>query len=218
VKTLKIINYCFCPLSIFCILITGSRTGVFALAPAILYIGISASKLRIAYKAIMAVFATGVLLLVISITPDHTAKRLLSLGESIRYSDFGGRSDLWNRSIELFLSHPFLGIGCGALNSGEAIGEVAHNTFLSILTELGSIGLTIFILMLLIVMRQAAIGLRLKMRVWLFLLAVWGTGCMSLSWELTKTTWFIMSIIIASGKLINSEENSELSEPSGVLR
>jgi O-antigen ligase len=205
-KLLRIIYFCFCPLAIFSILISGSRTGVFALAPAFLYIGFSLGKLKRVYKLILAAFGIGVLLYITSLIPTDTAERLLSVEASIRNFDLGGRGELWLQSIDIFLGHPIIGIGSGALLAEEMLGEVAHNTFLSVLTELGLIGLIIFVSMLVIVGHQAAVGLKKSMEIWIVLLATWTIGCMSLSWELTKTTWLIMSLIIASGRLVNQQK------------
>lgn len=56
---------------------------------------------------------------------------------------FQGRMALWDAALGAFRAHPLLGIGQGKLV--EAIGQVAHNSFLQAFAELGLAGGTIFI-------------------------------------------------------------------------
>jgi O-antigen ligase len=206
-KLLIIANFCFCPLAVLCILLTGSRTAVFSLAPALLFIAFSVVNLKFVYKAIIAACTVAILLFIISLIPDDTAERLLSIGESVNNYDMGGRGELWHKSTAIFLEHPIIGVGCGALRNEELLGEVAHNTFLSVMAELGLIGFSIFVAMLAVVGHKAVLELKRRIGIWFIVLAIWTIGCMSLSWELTKTTWLIMSIIIACERLGDSKES-----------
>jgi putative inorganic carbon (HCO3(-)) transporter len=75
------------------------------------------------------------------------ALSLISSGRQLDLSASSGtaqaRVQLWGSSLQLFASHPFLGVGPGML--AELIGHVAHNSFLQCYAELGWIGGTVFL-------------------------------------------------------------------------
>jgi O-antigen ligase len=76
---------------------------------------------------------------------------------------------------------------------------VAHNTFLSVLTELGIIGISLFLAVLACVLAAAfQITPRLERETWLIALGVWAVGVFTLTWENRKTTWIIFALILQS--------------------
>jgi O-antigen ligase len=78
------------------------------------------------------------------------------LSSSLSQLSTDARWELWKRSLELWREHPVLGVGLGQFGrfSGDILGEsrftgtgfVAHNTFLSFLAELGTVGFCLALL------------------------------------------------------------------------
>ena len=147
-KIIKIICYSFIPSAFFAIILTASRTAILTVLPGIFFILGSLNRMKRFHRSMIFIFAIILLFVGQSIIPQETLERLSTFGTSISSGDLGGRTDLWRGSIQIFIDHPLLGIGSGSTASSLQLGAVAHNTFLSILSELGLFGFIIFICMI----------------------------------------------------------------------
>lgn len=106
--------------------LTHSRGSVLAL----LALAIVAARRRIG--TVPAFIVAGVLFL--GASASH-----FTGGREISADSGAGRMDLWSAGLQLFLSHPILGIGINKLAS--YIGHTAHNTIVVCAAELGLTGL-----------------------------------------------------------------------------
>ena len=87
------------------------------------------------------------------------------------------RTNNWAEGIRSFELHPLLGVGGNMYRTVNTWDKVAHNSFLSVLVELGFVGLILFLLMLAMAYGAAFVQKRLRDRVfWLTLLLVWTIG------------------------------------------
>lgn len=140
------------------LLLTESRGGLVALAVTAVAVAVYAGPLRArALAAVCCAGAVGVCYYAFVAPPE-------SLTRITHFSAGGGtgRSDLWTIALEMWRDHPLLGIGAGNFQTVEpryAVGaanltrvdlvidtpKVAHNTYLHVLTELGVVGLTLFL-------------------------------------------------------------------------
>jgi O-antigen ligase len=93
------------------------------------------------------------------------------------------------------------------------LGAFAHNTFLSILAELGLIGFVLFAGILAIVTHKALTQMKGLSALWLTVLAIWAIGSFSLTWEFRKPTWLFFSLIIISGSLLSRDDRVPLTKP-----
>jgi O-antigen ligase len=152
-RFLTIINICYIPLAVFAILLTGSRTSLFAIIPALIFI-LWPNRLDISRYLFISIFLAVSLLVIRTLLPAGTIERLASFSVSISSEDIGGRFILWEQALTVFQAHPILGSGSGTLNT--VIGALAHQTYLSILAETGLVGASIFACILAIVLNQAA--------------------------------------------------------------
>jgi O-antigen ligase len=123
--------------------------------------------------------------------------RLGTLESSIESADLGGRVELWRQAILIFSKHPFLGLGGGTLDS--AIGSAAHNTFVSIAAETGSIGFMLFLSILAVAFFQALNAPSGNSGLWVAIFLTWVIGVSSLSWEFRKLTWLFLNFIVIEG-------------------
>jgi O-antigen ligase len=195
---LKVINYAFIPLALLSTILTASRTALITDIPGFLYIAGTMHKVKPFYRVLVISIIFTAFIIVWPLIPQATFDRLSTFSTSISGNDLGGRTRLWKESFEIFLKHPILGIGSNALSSTGQLGAFAHNTFLSIMAELGLVGLTLFLSVLLIVFLQAIKQPNTFLVLWMTVLAVWFIGVYTLTWEYTKATWFFLSLIVMS--------------------
>jgi len=128
---------------------------------------------------------------------------------SIASGDLGGRVNLWLQSILYFYDNPIIGIGSGAISSPFVVGVLAHNTFLSVLTELGLIGFILFMSMLVVTLKQAIKQNKNYASLWVTILAIWAIGVFTLTWEYRKVTWLILILIIVGANLRDRQNGTE---------
>jgi len=203
---LKIINITYIPLAFFSIFLTGSRTSLFALIPAIIFI-LLPKGFKIGRYLLILVFLVVGLIIIYTLLPAAIISRLATVFSSISSEDIGGRVNLWRGAISIFLAHPFLGNGAGVLKT--IIGTLAHQTFLSVLAETGLIGFLLFLCILGVVFNQAARLLEKYSGLWFSVFYTWFIGLFSLSWETKKVTWLFLSFIIIEAIALQEHYRAE---------
>jgi len=93
----------------------------------------------------------------------------------------------------------------------SSIGSAVHNTLLSIAADTGIIGLILFLLILGTVVHQAVSLPKGTAGLWLAIFLTWLIGVLSLSWDVKKLTWIILSLVIIEssfGAQLNAQESS----------
>jgi O-antigen ligase len=111
------------------------------------------------------------------------------------------RTVLWAAGLQVFRDHPFLGVGAGAYAPATVrmvdVPLIAHNTFLSVLVELGVLGAVLLTALLALLVYKAFQLPFFERRTWLALLTTWAVGASALSWENRKATWFLFGLLAA---------------------
>ena len=212
---LKLVNLAYIPLSIFAVVLTGSRTSLIAVIPFGIYL-VGTQQIKFNQK----LFGFGALLIallaMLPLIPQNIIARLGTLGASIGAGDLGGRVDLWQEGIAALAEQPITGIGGGAMD--YKIGAAVHNTFISIVTETGFVGFGLFLSILGLVIYKVSILPRRTSGAMLTILMTWAIGVLSLSWEFRKITWIILSFaIIESCFGEEAERQSENIKFSGEI-
>jgi O-antigen ligase len=202
-RILKVVNFAFIPLALFAAILTGSRTALVTNIPGLLYIAGTMNKLKPVYRILVFAIIVTAFIVIWPLIPQATFNRLSTIGNSIAGNDLGGRTRLWRESFAIFLNHPFLGIGSDALGAPGQLGAYAHNTFLSIMAELGLVGLFLFLGVLSIVVFQAISQPKPFAILWVTVIAIWLIGAVSLTWEYTKGTWFFLTLVVISAGVYN---------------
>jgi O-antigen ligase len=182
---------------------------LFAVAPAILYMLWTSSRLKLISRILLLAALIAIALTLLPHLPQSALGRLETVGTSIASGDLGGRVNLWRMAMAEFLTHPLVGIGSGAFSSATIAGTYVHNTFLSILTETGMIGFVLFAVMLAIVTYQALRQPKESSRLWGCVLLVWAVAAVSLTFELKKATWLFLSFIVISASLPSMRRRTE---------
>jgi len=219
-KILRLINFAYLPAALFSILLTGTRMAIFAVIPAFAYILGTSNRLKPTVRISSLVILVGAMFWMEPLIPRSILERLGTTGISIVTGDLGGRVNIWLTSLSFFYSHPIVGIGSGALDSNYVMGVMAHNTFLSVLTEVGLIGFVLFMCMLVVITQQALKQEKYYAILWITILAIWTIGVFTLTWEYKKASWLILTLIIVGANLNNrqiSQENRASSLPKSKI-
>jgi hypothetical protein len=136
-----------------------------------------------------------------ALVPQSSLERLGTTATSIAEGDLNQRGTIWLEGIDVVADHPLLGIGSGAFRGAVASGKVAHNVYLSVLTETGIIGFILFGIILAIVVHEALHQSRWESRLWLSVLLVWALGASVHTWEQKKPTWLFLGLVVVSAAL-----------------
>jgi O-antigen ligase len=188
-------------LAVSALLMTGSRGALIALMGSLLMIPMTFRKWTFRQKAVMAVVVVAAIMTAIAIVPASTWDRMSTTGTEIRQGTMDARTVIWRAGIDVFLDHPFFGIGGGAfataIERNVVIAWVAHNSFLSVLVELGIVGFAIFAVLLVMLIYSAMRLPVLGRSLWLVMLLTWALGASGMTWENTKPTWLIFGLLVA---------------------
>lgn len=144
-------------LSVLAILLTASRTGLVALAAAVLTAVVVAGPRRRAPIALLALALAGVAVFYFAaLAPEQAREHVAG------YQTGTGRTDIWTVGWRMVEAEPVHGVGAGnfpvssihyLLEPGSIIRDdfivddpkVAHNIYLDTLAELGIVGLVLFV-------------------------------------------------------------------------
>ena len=208
---LKWINIAYIPAALVGIALSGTRTALIASIPAMAY-GISTlNRLSLRIKTLILIFfVLAAVLLLPDLNSLRSFQRFRTTTSEITTGDLNERTLIWRDGLATFVQHPLLGIGSNMYRSINTLGKVAHNSYLSILIEVGLIGLSLFAIILAMALTMAWAQPKWDSSFWLALLLVWSIGCFTLSWEYRKTTWLFLGLLVASAAI--NETNHQVKD------
>jgi O-antigen ligase len=193
------------------IILTGSRAGLIALLVSLLVIPLCFKQVSSFTKATVLVVVIATLSAGLSWLPQDAVKRFSSIGDEVIQGSMAGRRELWAAGWEQFKQHPLLGVGCGgfpeAISVASITTNVAHNTYLSVATELGTVGFLVWVMCLGCLGFDVLHMPKPQRWVWGTVLLSWMVGVSALTWEYTKPTWLLFAMLMAQARL--SRENME---------
>ena len=207
---MRVVNFAYLPIAVFAMVLTGTRGAVVASIPSALFVvwSIWKSTGRTRIFGATAVILAGVLIAMLA--PPALLGRIGSAVDNL--AGAGDRSEtIWRRSLEVFNTHPIVGIGLDAhrvavplgfhITQGVAhssIGKEAHNTPISILVETGLIGLAAAGGLAVILLRSVSRLSGPDIRYWATQLAVIALGAQTLSLEDSKSMWLFFGLAVAA--------------------
>ncbi|MCP4567738.1 MAG: hypothetical protein GY841_09175 [FCB group bacterium] len=150
-RLLKALFFVIIVMFLVSIIFSGSRGAFVALVATIIFLLYREKKLLIGL-VVMAILSAPILYAV----SDQYVDRIKSIGEYDSDESVGIRFRLWSAAIDMVADHPLFGVGTG--NFPVAYGSTyrakgsanlywsPHNVFIQIVTELGLVGITIYLL------------------------------------------------------------------------
>jgi O-antigen ligase len=201
----------YLPLAGSAIMLSGSRAGVVTAAIGIAWVGVWTS--RYSGRALTAVLLliVGGMVFAWRTVPENLWTRVFTIGDELSGGDLNGRAAIWRAGLEVFASHPIAGVGQGGF--GKAVSPAlytraaGHSTLLPVAAELGLVGLALFVAAFASAVPTRRVGGHDRWLAW-SLVTTWGVGSGTLSWELRKTTWFVLLIATALRAMRPSTTNS----------
>jgi O-antigen ligase len=196
-QVLRIVNVAAVPLAIAGIMFSGTRAAMVMVAPSLVYVLVSVTRLRPRDRALSLAGICLLLVALLPLVPTSTIDRILSTATDRSQGDFNGRTELWAGAWSAFKDHPLVGVGTGAYRE-ETSGKVTHDVWLRLSAELGLVGISLFLL-LLVVLVVGATRERGPLRQFsVAVLAVWMIGATVYNLEDKKLTWLVLSLVLAA--------------------
>lgn len=140
-KEYKLFNLLCVAVNAYCILLSGSRSGIILLAAQLTIVCLLGERTESKSDKAKRVMGVICLLLVVvglgvQFVPEDILNRAFGLG-NLSFFDGTGREDRWQHAIDLWLENGFLfGCGWGAYE--------AHGTFFTMLVDVGLVGVALF--------------------------------------------------------------------------
>lgn len=197
---LRTLNILFLPFGTAAIIITGSRMGVVALIP---LIGLATYEILSdqSFRNIAVVMVLPLILLerYLGIMTGPRIEYIQTLPHEIISGEIGGsRAQIWSAGLERGLESPLIGFGTRSFRyavSAPNHPEIsAHNSFLQIFVDLGFIGLTAYLSILLLVSRSAVNNT--YSRGWITFLATFGLIAIANNFELNIILWTLFTFCV----------------------
>ncbi len=199
----------FFPLGLVAVLLTASREGFLA---AVIALGgsvilLTAGRTR---RVVAAVFALPPVMAALwFIVPGATLARLATIPEQLRSGDLNQRLNIWSAGWRAFVHAPLLGTGAGSFVAAAHLAPIdtAHNTALSIVVGGGLCALFLATLLVALAVRYA-LATRGPLRLALVTsLVVWAITSLVATAEENRTTWLLLAMIAAAGRLAAEDPN-----------
>ena len=197
-QVLRILNYAYVPLAVFCIALTATRFVMIMAVPGMLFGVATLGRLKPAWRLAVFIAICGTLLWFPTIIPERSLERLGTVDEEIMSGDLNRRTIFWQEGIDLWKEHPLTGIGAATFERVSPSGRSAHNSFVAILAELGLVGLLLYGLIWATVVFQAWNQPRWESRLWMTVLAVLFVANNALTMAHSKQSWLFFGLLAAS--------------------
>ena len=197
---MRLVNLAYLPAGVLGIILTASRGGfIVAVMGLVLIIPLTLRYTNRSRKIIVVLSLALMCILVIRLVPPKNFERIAQTRSEITEGNFSNRSQIWRAGLEAYSEKPIFGVGTGAFKDattpilGYSID--AHNVYVLILTEMGIVGITLFLLILAITILPL---LRLGSPESPFYLALWLGLILSISVsndENAQHLWTLLAIM-----------------------
>ncbi|HLY39905.1 MAG TPA: O-antigen ligase family protein [Terracidiphilus sp.] len=143
--------------------------------------------------------------------PPMVLQRISTIPQQLMGGNLNHRLNIWSAGWEAFKRAPILGFGAGTFvdAAGTAPVDTAHNSALSILVEMGVVGLIFASLVLVLAVRAALRSRGPKRTALLTALSVWLIASMVGTATESRTTWLLFAMASLAGRLATENQGKE---------
>lgn len=215
----RILAYLLAPVFLYAIFATESRTALIALvATPLLALLVPRLAARLGWR-ILPLYVLGpvalvVIVLAIPSVGESILERYTTLSQLQSADTWSGRWSSWHGALDVIASHPILGVGAGnyaeatlqysatvlqhSFKKGE-VASLAHNIYLGVASELGLVGMLLFLGILFFLFKTAVpIAQRSNLGTGILLgLIVFVIAGMTLPWENNKLVYGLFGSVLA---------------------
>lgn len=199
------LNLLYIPWAMFVIVLSASRGGFLVTAIALAIIPLTYAKLSLRRKLGFLLLLTAGTYGLFQLSGDLQSRlvpnieRLSSTTTELTKGTLNSRTKIWAAGLEVFTHspRPWLGTGSGTFDYAvEPLLDrprASHNAYLSVLVDLGLVGFVLFLSFFVIALLPT---LRTPQRVFYLVLGFsLLVALLPLSWETSKLTWLILSLL-----------------------
>jgi O-antigen ligase len=195
----------YCIVAPIALLLTASRSAALAGGVALCFVPLSRRRLTVSWLMKAGAIGLAASIAVGVLVPRQNWERVLSTRSDIESGYLGGRGEIWDAGLAVFLEHPVLGSGVGAFPTAVApllkTPKAGHNTPLTLLVELGVLGLTLFGILLATGAWMIAGLPPLERKLWAILMTSWLIMAMAHDSHVDKVTWVMLGLMAAQHAL-----------------
>jgi hypothetical protein len=210
-RALQVLNVIHVPAGVVGIMFSGSRVAMVAVAPSLVYVLLTLSRIRPRARVVSLAAVVGAFLALLPLVPESTMERLVNTSGDRTQGDLNGRTELWSRAYATFKEHPITGVGTGAFRE-ETSWKVAHNVWLRFAAELGLVGLGLFLLLLFVLFVRAWRTPGTMRQFSFTILMVWIIGATFYNAEDKKQTWLVLSLVLVGTSLATRKPGDDRTE------
>jgi O-antigen ligase len=215
-RWLNWLNLGYIPMALLAVILAASRGGLIAMLIALTLIPVTFGNLKpIQRLLIISVVSVSVVALFVylpTVFPQlqTNIERLADTATELQEGDLSTRTNIWRAGLEVLSDNLYLGVGLGNFSTAIApiYGRPAapHNVFLSVATELGTMGLLLFLLMLFLVVWPVFTRDYRYRAFHAVLFLVLFVSFLPLGIEYRKMTWFTLTLLATMKPVIVRNE------------
>ena len=194
-RYIPILTVFYVLMAVSVVVMTGSRNGFVGMIEALIYLFFFAPSITKRGRATVAILFVFVGLLIFGMLPRTNIERLGDTANQILTGTLTHRTEIWAAAVPVIDKHLFLGVGLGSFNTATRFRIwVAHNSFIAILTELGAVGLGIFLTILALAVSRVVRRASVKNTCFFVALFItWATVASVADLQLYKITWLMLA-------------------------
>jgi O-antigen ligase len=196
------INRLYLPLGMLGLFLTGSRSGMIVGALALSIVPWTLPRLRFRTKVAAVLVAVICTATAIAYVPAQSWERLSTTREQITTGTLNNRTVIWKAGLSVYPEHPIIGFGVNGFSRATdhvLFGDKgAHNAYISVLIELGFVGMFLFAGVLFYTFRGAWATRSPERKLLLVLFFTLVVGLMPRAWEGKKPTWVVLALLQTS--------------------
>ena len=196
----------YLPIAIVSLGLLASRSGLLIALVSLSLIPLTYGYLGAVRKVVFAVLLGVMAVVAFNAVPASNLERLSTTTEEITTGNVSNREQLWAAGLRTFQRSPLVGIGSGSYSNvveqTRGYGAPSHNAYISVLVELGLVGLVLFLATITVPVLPL---LRLPYKERVFYIVLWLAMLVAFTpnnWETHKSPWFLLALFTTQGAYV----------------
>lgn len=222
---LRWVNLLYLPTAVLGIILTASRGGAVLAVIGLAVIPLTYGYLNRLRKVVLAVAIAVMTVTVINLVPSANVTRLAETSSEITEGNVSNRSQIWAAGLEAYSEKPFFGVGVGGFVRATTpilgYSDVAHNAYILVLTEMGVIGILLFLSILIVTLLPLLRLPALERTIYGFLWLALVVSLMPSNDEDAQHVWALLAMMTTRNAYVltfSNSANTLSAVPTGLRR